>query len=151
VSDVQALCVTFGPRFTTELYSTALLHTILTSLSTLVSGLYMLHHNFNLHFPCYIPLTKPSLRYPYSSSYNGIRHPVVYVSSFVGHQHNICLLFTWGKEIAAFSDTMCSQDILEYRKMNKVQEASSSNCYTPSSELITKKKIGSSHLFIVNV
>jgi hypothetical protein len=49
-----------------------LLHKISTSSSVLVSGLCMLYQYFYGTFSCYLPLTKPSIKYLYSCSYTDI-------------------------------------------------------------------------------
>jgi hypothetical protein len=42
------------------------LNKILISFSSLVSGLCIIYHNFYCVFSCYLPSTKPGLRYLYS-------------------------------------------------------------------------------------
>jgi hypothetical protein len=48
-----------------------LLHNICTSIFILISGLCLLFHNFYCIFSCYLPSTRPGLKYLYNYSYTG--------------------------------------------------------------------------------
>jgi hypothetical protein len=100
----------------------------------LVSGLCTLYHNFYCIFFCYLPSTKPGLRYLYSCGYTDMGCPVMHVSSFSGTQQSRCLPLTWGRKQISFSQTFL---FLEYRMKNEVRKPSNSECYTPSSEPFT--------------
>jgi hypothetical protein len=101
-----------------------LLHKIFITFSMLVSGLYMLYHNFYYTFSCYLLMTKPDIRCFCSCSYIDVGWPVVEMGSFYWTQRSRCFpsLF-WGRK--------------QTQLLNKLQKPSNPECMSDALQWFT--------------
>jgi hypothetical protein len=102
----------------------------------LVSGLCMLYHSSYCKFSCYLPLTKPGLRYLYSCSYADLGCPVIEISSFYRTQLSRC--FPPSPEHGnrfSFRNVVLSsfQNTRRWTKSKNLIIPSSRYCFEPSS------------------